>query len=56
MVMNDAIREGIMNRAPISKIVEAGRPSGLRLLREDGWIKVKEGSTTPEEVLRCTAH
>jgi general secretion pathway protein E/type IV pilus assembly protein PilB len=56
MVMNDAIREGIMNRAPISKLIEAGRPSGLRLLREDGWIKVKEGATTPEEVLRCTAH
>ncbi|MGN6386621.1 MAG: GspE/PulE family protein [Verrucomicrobiota bacterium] len=56
MVMNDAIREGIMNRAPISKLIEAGRPSGLRLLREDGWVKVKEGATTPEEVLRCTAH
>jgi type II secretory ATPase GspE/PulE/Tfp pilus assembly ATPase PilB-like protein len=28
----------------------------LRLLREDGWIKVKKGMTTPSEVLRCTAH
>jgi len=56
MVMNDEIREGIMQRAPISKLIEAGRPSGLRLLREDGWIKVREGNTTPEEVIRCTAH
>jgi general secretion pathway protein E/type IV pilus assembly protein PilB len=55
MTMNDEIRERIMNRAPISQIIEAGRPSGLRLLREDGWIKVKNGLTTPEEVVRCTA-
>ncbi|HEV8542261.1 MAG TPA: type II secretion system ATPase GspE [Verrucomicrobiae bacterium] len=55
MTMNDEIRERIMNRAPISQIVEAGRPSGLRLLREDGWIKVRGGMTTPEEVVRCTA-
>jgi type II secretory ATPase GspE/PulE/Tfp pilus assembly ATPase PilB-like protein len=44
-----------MARAPLGKIVEAGRASGLRLLREDGWIKVKSGMTTPEEVVRCTA-
>jgi general secretion pathway protein E len=56
MTMNDEIRAKIMARAPISEIVEAGRPSGLRLLREDGWIKVKKGMTTPSEVLRCTAH
>jgi general secretion pathway protein E len=56
MTMNDEIRAKIMGRAPISEIVEAGRPSGLRLLREDGWIKVKKGMTTPSEVLRCTAH
>jgi general secretion pathway protein E/type IV pilus assembly protein PilB len=56
MTMNDEIRAKIMARAPITEIVEAGRPSGLRLLREDGWIKVKKGMTTPSEVLRCTAH
>ncbi len=55
LTMNDEVRERIMNRAPISKIVEAGRLSGLRLLREDGWIKVKSGMTTPEEVVSCTA-
>jgi type II secretory ATPase GspE/PulE/Tfp pilus assembly ATPase PilB-like protein len=55
MTMNDEIRAKIMARAPISEIVEAGRPNGLRLLREDGWIKVKKGMTTPSEVLRCTA-
>ena len=39
----------------VEKIIEAGRPSGLRLLREDGWLKVKRGMTTPDEVVRCTA-
>jgi general secretion pathway protein E/type IV pilus assembly protein PilB len=56
MSMNDNVRARIMARAPISDIVEAARPSGLRLLREDGWVKVKKGMTTPSEVLRCTAH
>jgi len=56
MSMNDNVRARIMSRAPISDIVEAARPSGLRLLREDGWVKVKNGMTTPSEVLRCTAH
>jgi type IV pilus assembly protein PilB len=56
MTMSDEIRARIMNRAPISEIVAAARPTGLRLLREDGWLKVKSGMTTPSEVLRCTAH
>lgn len=55
LTMTDEIRERIMNRAPISQIVQSGRASGLRLLREDGWIKVKRGMTTPEEVVRSTA-
>jgi len=35
--------------------VTAGRESGLRLLREDGWAKVRQGVTTVDEVLKCTA-
>jgi type II secretory ATPase GspE/PulE/Tfp pilus assembly ATPase PilB-like protein len=53
--MNDAIGEKIMERAPVPEIVSAGRASGLRLLREDGWMKVRQGITTVEEVLKCTA-
>ena len=29
-------------------------PITLRLLREDGWMKVRAGLTTPEEVARAT--
>ncbi len=55
MVMTDVIAELIIDRAPSPKIVAAARPSGLRLLREDGWIKVRQGLTTPDEVVQCTA-
>ncbi len=55
MVMTEAISEKIIERAPSPKIVAVARESGLRLLREDGWIKVREGHTTPDEVVLCTA-
>jgi type II secretion system protein E len=55
LVMSDDISARIMERAPAPAIVAAARPQGLRLLREDGWLKVRRGTTTIEEVLKCTA-
>jgi type II secretion system protein E len=55
MVMTDVITEKILERAPSPQIVAVARESGLRLLREDGWIKVRAGITTPDEVALCTA-
>jgi len=55
LVMNDDVADKIMQRAPGPAIVEVARKSGLRLLREDGWMKVRQGITTVEEVLTCTA-
>ncbi len=55
MVMNDAISEKIIERAPSPQIVAVARQGGLRLLREDGWDKVRAGITTPDEVVLCTA-
>ncbi|MCX6928353.1 MAG: ATPase, T2SS/T4P/T4SS family, partial [Verrucomicrobia bacterium] len=55
MVMNDAISQKIMSRAPTFEVVHAARAAGMRLLREDGWCKVRQGITTIEEVLECTA-
>jgi len=55
MVMSDIIGEKIIERAPTPQIIAAARPTGLRLLREDGWIKVRAGHTTPDEVVLCTA-
>src|SRR5688572_3802355 len=55
LAMGDEIAAKIMERAPAPEIVAAGRAHGLRLLREDGWAKVRQGITTIEEVLKCTA-
>jgi general secretion pathway protein E len=55
MVMSDAIAEKIIERAPSPQIVAVAKQSGLRLLREDGWDKVRAGITTPDEVVMCTA-
>ena len=44
-----------MNRATALDFKEAGRRLGLRNLRDDGWLRVKEGITTVEEVLRVTS-
>ena len=44
-----------LHRRPPPELVRAGRPDGLRLLREDGWMKVRQGTTTVDEVVTCTA-
>ncbi len=54
LMMNDEIRELVVQRASGGRIQEAAIKNGLRLLREDGWRKIKAGLTTPEEVLRVS--
>ena len=54
LLMNDEIRELVMQRSGTAKIIAAGRKNGLVLLREDGWRRVLEGVTTPEEILRVS--
>jgi len=54
MLANDDIRDKIMARAPSGEVLKAAKKTKLRLLREDGWHKVRAGITTPEEVTRST--
>jgi len=54
MLAADEIRDKIMVRAPVGEIRTAAQKCGLKLLREDGWDKVREGVTTPDEVVRST--
>lgn len=54
LMMNDEIRELIVQRASAGRIQQVAMKQSLRLLREDGWDKVRAGVTTPEEVLRVT--
>jgi type II secretory ATPase GspE/PulE/Tfp pilus assembly ATPase PilB-like protein len=54
LIVNEALRPLIMNRAPASTIAQKAMEDGMRNLRTDGWKKVKDGVTTIEEVLRVT--
>ena len=52
MKMNAEIRELAFNRAPLSKIRQAAKNSGMRDLRGDAVLKVLDGQTTLDEVAR----
>ena len=54
MELNEELRSLIMANADASQITAAARRTGMRTLREDGWMKVRDGVTTAEEVLRVT--
>lgn len=52
MRVNDEIAELIVRRAPLADIRDAAKANGMHELREDGLLKVLEGVTTPDEVMR----
>jgi len=54
MELSESIRNHIMHNDDAAKITAAARRDGMRNLREDGWLKVRNGFTTPEEVTRVT--
>jgi general secretion pathway protein E len=54
MELEDEIRKLIMASADASQITDSARRQGMRNLREDGWLKVRTGVTTAEEVMRVT--
>src|SRR5579883_1623817 len=54
MELNDDIRKLILRGDDAISITAAARRNGMRNLREDGWLKVAEGMTTPDEVMRVT--
>nr|MBU1327859.1 type II secretion system ATPase GspE [Candidatus Omnitrophota bacterium] len=54
LVMNDSIRELVLENTPSTVLCKKAREFGMRTLKEDGMEKVKRGYTTIEEVLRVT--
>ncbi|MEN6520638.1 MAG: ATPase, T2SS/T4P/T4SS family [Armatimonadota bacterium] len=52
MRMNDEIAELVVRRAPLADVREAAKANGMHELREDGLVKVLEGLTTPDEIMR----
>jgi len=55
VMINDTIREMIMQKKSIDEIkIYAIEKCGMRTLRDDAFIKVKDGVTTLDEALRIT--
>jgi len=54
LLLNDALRALVMQRADAAAIGRAAREAGMLTLRDDGAEKVLAGITTVEEVLRVT--
>jgi type IV pilus assembly protein PilB len=52
LVVNGEIAELIVSRATLPEIRQAARANGMKELREDGLLKVLEGITDPQEVMR----
>jgi general secretion pathway protein E len=54
LVVDDSVRRMIQSRSNAAEIREAAISAGMRLLRDDGIAKVREGKTTIEEIVRVT--
>ncbi len=54
LVVDDACRELVQTRGNASQIRQAGLNAGMHLLATDGILKIHQGMTTLDEVLRVT--
>jgi len=54
LMINEAIRDLILEKASASQIKRKALENGMRTLLQEGWQKIREGVTTTEEVMRVT--
>jgi general secretion pathway protein E len=54
MELNEELRGIIMRNEDSGKLTTAAQRNGMRSLRDDGWLKVRNGVTTADEVMRVT--
>ncbi len=54
MVMSDDLRKLTVAKADANQIRKKANEAGMRSLRDDGWLKVRQGTTSISEVLRVT--
>jgi len=52
MIMNNQIRELAFNRAPTNKVRKAALATGMKSLLADGRLKILNGTTTAEEIVK----
>jgi type II secretory ATPase GspE/PulE/Tfp pilus assembly ATPase PilB-like protein len=55
LIPDDSLKEILEGGASVQVIKEIARKSGYRTLRDEGLLKVRQGVTTVEEVLRVTS-
>jgi len=54
MVINDDLRKLTLGKADSNQIRKKALEHGMRSLRDDGWLKVRQGTSSIAEVLRVT--
>lgn len=54
LIMSEKIRELVMEGLLSHQIKDLAHQKGMKLLREDGWIKACRGMTTVEEIITIT--
>lgn len=54
LVLNDNLRELILQQAPITKLKDAARSNGMRFMRDQALLAVQRGQTTLQEINRVT--
>jgi type II secretion system protein E len=52
--LTEDLKQMVVAQRPSNEIKQAAVAAGMRTIREDGWIKVRAGLTTIDEVLRVT--
>ncbi|HTZ11320.1 MAG TPA: ATPase, T2SS/T4P/T4SS family [Candidatus Margulisiibacteriota bacterium] len=55
LLVDESIRDLVLKKAPSSQIKKTAMARGMRTLRQDGWHKVINGISTPEEVMKVTS-
>jgi type II secretory ATPase GspE/PulE/Tfp pilus assembly ATPase PilB-like protein len=54
MELDEELRRKILANADASELAQSAQARGMKTLAQDGWEKVREGVTSPEEVMRVT--
>ena len=54
LLVSEEIKKLVLQKMPAELIKEKAVGLGMRTLRQDGWEKILQGTTTPEEVMRVT--
>ncbi len=54
ILVDNVIRELIVKKMPSTQIKKVAVSRGMRTLRQDGWMKVMQGVTTVDEVMKVT--